>query len=163
MKNRFSFVLALSLAGTALAQNATFQTKSLTPEAALKAASTALESCRKQGYQVAVAVVDRGGIVQVLLRDRYAGPHTPRVATDKAWTANSFKTSTLQLASETQAGKPMSGIRGVPRFLAVGGGVMIEGGGSQFGAIGVSGAPGGEADEVCAKAGLKAIAEDLEF
>lgn len=164
MKRLFSFALALGLTGgAALAQEAVFQTKSLTPETALKAASAALESCRKQGYQVAVAVVDRGGLVQVLLRDRFAGPHTPRVATDKAWTANSFKTSTLELAKLTQSGQSMSGIRGVARFVGVGGGVVIEGGGSQFGAIGVSGAPGGEADEDCAKVGIKAIADALEF
>lgn len=156
-------MLSLALAGGASAQDATFQTKTLTPETALKAAQVALESCRKQGYQVAVAVTDRTGLVQVLLRDRYAGAHTPGVATDKAWTAASFKTSTLELARETLAGKPMSGIRGVPRFLAVGGGLTIEGGGALLGAIGVSGAPGGEADEVCARAGIKAIADSLEF
>lgn len=156
-------LLTLALAGGASAQDATFQTKTLTPETALKAAQVALESCRKQGYQVAVAVTDRTGLVQVLLRDRYAGAHTPGVATDKAWTAASFKTSTLELARETLAGKPMSGIREVPRFLAVGGGLTIEGGGALLGAIGVSGAPGGEADEVCARAGIKAIADSLEF
>lgn len=156
-------MLTLALASGASAQDATFQTKTLTPETALKAAQVALESCRKQGYQVAVAVTDRTGLVQVLLRDRYAGAHTPGVATDKAWTAASFKTSTLELARETLAGKPMSGIREVPRFLAVGGGLTIEGGGALLGAIGVSGAPGGEADEVCARAGIKAIADSLEF
>jgi uncharacterized protein GlcG (DUF336 family) len=65
------------------------------------------------------------------------------VATDKAWTAVSFRTSTLALSDETQAGKAMSGIRHTPRMLAIGSGVVIEGGGSIFGAIGVSGAPGG--------------------
>ena len=163
---RISTLLAVLLAAPAtmvLAQQATFQTKSLTPETALVAAKAALEACRKQGYQVGVAVVDRAGITQVFLRDRFAGPHTVDVAINKAWTAASFRTSTLALATETQAGRPMSGIRGVARFTAVGGGVMIEGGGSSFGAIGVSGAPGGEADEVCANAGIKAIADLIEF
>ncbi len=147
----------------AIAQEAVFQTKSLTPETALAAAKAALESCRKAGFQVAVAVVDRGGLTQVLLRDRFAGPHTPDVAVNKAWTALSFKTSTLALATETQPGRPMSGLRSHPRFLAAGGGMMIEGAGSLLGAIGVSGAPGGDADEACAKAGIKAIADSLEF
>ena len=57
----------------------------------------------------------------------------------------------------------MAGIRHFPRMAAVAGGLTIEAGGSLLGAIGVSGAPGGEADEVCAAAGIKAIAEDLEF
>lgn len=156
-------VMALGLAGSALAQEAVFQTRSLTPETALLAARTALESCRKQGYQVAVAVVDRAGLVQVLLRDRFAGAHTAEVSVNKAWTAASFRTSTTDLANETQAGKPMSGIRNLPRFMAAGGGLVIEGGGSTLGAIGVSGAPGGKEDEACAKAGIKAIADSLEF
>jgi uncharacterized protein GlcG (DUF336 family) len=163
MKRIAPLILCLGFAGAAPAQEAVFQTKALTPEAALKAAQAALDACRKQGYQVAVAVTDRTGLVQVLLRDRFAGAHTPGVATDKAWTAASFKTSTLDLARDTQAGRPMSGIRHVPRFLAVGGGLTIEGGGALVGAIGVSGAPGGEADEVCAKAGIKAIADALEL
>ncbi len=156
-------MLTLALVGGASAQDATFQTKTLTPETALKAAQVALESCRKQGYQVAVAVTDRGGLLQVLLRDRFAGAHTVTVASDKAWTAASFRQSTLDFGRETQAGKPMSAIRDVPRVIAAGGGLPIEGGGSMFGAIGVSGAPGGEADEACARAGIKAIADSLEF
>jgi uncharacterized protein GlcG (DUF336 family) len=156
-------VASLGLSVGAQAQEAFFQTKSLTPETALQAAKAALESCRKQGYQVAVAVVDRSGLVQVLLRDRFAGPHTPEVAVNKAWTAASFKTATVELAAETQPGKPMSGLRNLPRFIAAGGGQMIEGGGTMFGAIGVSGGPGGETDDACAKAGVKAIAVSLEF
>ena len=153
----------LPLAGLATAQNASFQTSSLTPETALTAARAAMENCREQGFQVAVAVVDRAGLTQVFLRDRFAGAHTVEVATNKAWTAASFRTSTLDLAAETQAGKSMSGIRATPRMLAVGGGVVIEAGGSIFGAIGISGAPGGEADDACARAGIQAIADAIEF
>ena len=156
-------IVFLGLVDTAAAEEATFQTKSLTPETSLLAARAAMEFCRKQGFQVAVAVVDRGGLTQVLLRDRFAGPHTVDVATNKAWTATSFRTSTLSLANESQAGKPMSGIRGIPRVMAVGGGVLIEGGGAIYGAVGVSGAPGGEADDGCARAGIKAISDAIEF
>jgi len=145
------------------AAEATFTIKSLTPETALTAARAALEQCRKDSYQVAVAVVDRSGILQVFLRDRFAGPHTVDVALNKAWTAISFRTSTAELAGETQPGKPMSGLRNLPRFLAAGGGLVIEAGGSLFGGIGVSGGPGGETDDACAKAGIKAIADSLEF
>lgn len=145
------------------AEAATFTVKLLTVETALKAAQAALNKCRKDGYQTAVAVVDRAGIVQVVLRDRYAGAHTPDTATGKAWTAASFKQLTSSLAIETQTGKPMSGIRHLPRVAAAGGGVPIEGGGNLLGAIGVSGAPGGDADDVCANAGIRAIADDIEF
>jgi uncharacterized protein GlcG (DUF336 family) len=150
-------------APAAHAQEGTFQTKSLTTETALVAAKAALDACRKAGFQVAVAVVDRAGLVQALLRDRFAGAHTVEVATNKAWTAASFRTSTADLATETQAGKPMSGLRSLPRFLAAGGGLLIQAGGHSFGAIGVSGAPGGEADEGCAMAGIRAIADVIEF
>jgi uncharacterized protein GlcG (DUF336 family) len=155
--------LLLGVTGVALAEEATFETRSLTPETALAAARAALEACRAQGYQIGVAVVDRSGVTQVFLRDRFAGPHTVEVATNKAWTALSFRASTLALAADTQAGRPMSGIRGATRMLAVGGGVLIEGGGSVYGAIGVSGAPGGDADDACAQAGIRAIAEAIEF
>lgn len=156
-------VLTLFTSLDALAQQATFQTRSLTPETALVAARAALESCRAQSFQVAVAVTDRSGVVQVLLRDRFAGAHTVEVAANKAWTAASFRTPTSAIATETQPGRPSSGLRSLPRFLAVGGGVVVEAGGSVLGAIAVSGAPVGDADEACAQAGLKAIAEAIEF
>jgi uncharacterized protein GlcG (DUF336 family) len=156
--------LSLALCAPAMAQEeGTFTVKSLTPESAFKAARAAMEHCRGQGFQVAVAVVDRSGVLQALLRDRFAGAHTVAVATDKAWTAASFKIPTSALATETQAGKPMSGLRAVPRVMAAGGGQVIESAGSLLGAIGVSGAPGGEADEACANAGIKAIADAIDF
>jgi uncharacterized protein GlcG (DUF336 family) len=155
---------ALSLSTwAAAAPEATYSSRQLTPETALTAAQAALAHCRKAGHQVAVAVVDRAGLLQVLLRDRYAGAHTVDIAPQKAWTAASFRISTAALALETQAGRPMSGIRGAPRVMAIGGGQVIEAGGSVLGAIGVSGAPGGEADDACALAGIKAIADAIEF
>ena len=157
-----ALVLALA-SGTAAAQEATYNIRTLTPESALKAAQAALKSCRDSGYQVAVAVVDRSGLTQVMLRDRYAGPHTPKTAIGKAWTAVSFRTNTTAMAEMTQPGKPASGIRHLPNVVMVGGGLLIEGGGSIIGGIGVSGAPGGDLDEVCAKAGIAAIKDALEF
>jgi len=158
-----SRLLALALllvSGTAAAQ-ATFSVKVLTPETALKAARAALERCRANGFQVTVAVSDRMGVVQVLLRDRFAGPHTPDMATAKAYTAASFRTNTTELAEATQPGRPQSGIRNRPGVAAVGGGMTIEAGGSLVGAIGVSGAPGGKEDDACAAAGIGAIRDDL--
>ena len=150
-------------AGGAHAADATFSVKVLTPETALKAAQAALKSCRERGYQATVAVVDRMGVVQVLLRDRFAGPHTTDMATAKAYTAASFRTNTSELAEATQPGKPASGIRNRPGIAAVGGGMMIEAGGSLLGAIGVSGAPGGREDDACAAAGIAAIREEIEL
>ena len=154
--------LSLSLAfGSAKAEeDGLFTSQSLTPEAALVAASAALENCRSQGFQVAVAVVDRMGTLQVLIRDRYAGAHTPETARGKAWTAVSFRTNTSEMVEVTQPGQPQSGVRQVPGALMVGGGMIIEAAGSLVGAIGVSGAPAGEFDDSCAAAGIEAI-EDL--
>ena len=140
-----------------------FSQKSLTPAAALKVAQATLEACRKAGYQATVAVVDRGGNMQVMLRDRFAGPHTPEVARKKAYTALSFRTNTVQMAENTKAGKDASGVRHVEGTLMLGGGVMIRAGGELVGAIGVSGAPGGQADEDCALKGMATIQADLDF
>jgi uncharacterized protein GlcG (DUF336 family) len=137
--------------------------KILTPETALKAAQAALKKCRDSGFQATVAVVDRMGVVQVLLRDRFAGPHTTDMATAKAYTAVSFRTNTTELAEASQPGRPASGIRHRPGVAAVGGGMMIAAGGSLLGAIGVSGAPGGREDDICAAAGIDAIREDIEL
>ena len=68
-----------------------------------------MNACRGEGYQIAVAVVDRFGVTQVLLRDQLAGARTPETATRKAWTAASFKTDTEAMMDETQAGKSQSG------------------------------------------------------
>ena len=157
-------IVFLLIAGPVAAdEHALFTTQSLTPETALKAATAALEKCRADGFQVAVAVVDRMGNMQVMIRDRFAGAHTPDTARRKAWTATSFRTNTTDLLEMTGPGKPQSGVREITGALVLGGGVMIEAAGSMVGAIGVSGAPGGELDDVCAEAGIAAIEEDIAF
>jgi len=148
---------------SAVAQDATYSVKILTPETALKAAQAALAKCRADGFQVAVAVVDRSGVSEVMLRDRFAGAHSPEPAAGKAWTAVSFRTNTTELIKPTSAGQSSAGIRELPRVVVIGGGILIEAAGSILGAIGVSGAPTGDADDACAKAGIKAIADSLEF
>lgn len=160
---RLAVVAGLLCFGASAAAQGTLALRVLTPEAALKAAQAALAKCRADGFQVTVAVVDRMGVVQVLLRDRYAGPHTPRMARSKAYTAVSFRTNTTELAEATQPGRPQSGIRDLPGVVAVGGGLMVEAGGSLLGALGVSGAPGGKEDDACAAAGITAIRDELEL
>jgi uncharacterized protein GlcG (DUF336 family) len=163
MRAALFVLLSASMVSAAFTQEPTYAVRMLTLETALEAAQAALNACRKSGYQVAAAVVDRSGIPQVLLRDRFAGPHTAEMALDKAWTAVSFRTSTATLAEATAPGKPQSGIRHRPRVAAVGGGLIIEGAGVLLGGIGVSGAPGGDADEACARAGIGAIQATIEF
>jgi uncharacterized protein GlcG (DUF336 family) len=160
-----AFVVAVMglLAGTAAAQQATMTVRSITPEAALRAARAALAHCAKGGFQVAVAVSDRAGQPLVMLRDRFAGPHTSATAEGKAYTALSFKIDTLAFARATREGEQQSGIRHLPGVVAAGGGRPIESAGSIVGAIGVSGAPNGEADDACAQAGIAEIAVDLQL
>jgi uncharacterized protein GlcG (DUF336 family) len=112
---------------------------------------------------VAVAVVDRFGVQQVMLRDRFAGPHTPSTATRKAWTAVSFRTGTVELTTRVLDTPEISGVRYVEGALVLGGGVPIESAGSIVGGIGISGAPSGTLDEACAQAGIAAIEDDIAF
>jgi uncharacterized protein GlcG (DUF336 family) len=136
---------------------------SMKPDLAVELAQAALAHCRDAGYQVAVAVVDRFGQPQAVIRDRYAGVHTVDTALAKAWTATSFRTGTLELDQAIEAGTLSKGLRDIPGALIVGGGVPVAASGSIVGAVGVSGAPGPEIDEECAKAGIQAISDRLEF
>jgi uncharacterized protein GlcG (DUF336 family) len=160
---------ACLLAGVALmaapvhAEEATVTYKSLSPDVALEAVQAALKQCRADGFQVAVAVVDRFGEPQVLIRDRFAGLPASRIATDKAWTALGFRASTSDLAKSVESGQISSRLASLPRITMTAGGLMIEAGGTLLGAIGVSGAPGGDKDEACAKAGIAAIRDKLDF
>ncbi len=155
--------LSLTFGMARAEEHALFTTSSLTPETALKAVNAALKKCRAEGYQVAIAVVDRMGNMQVMMRDRFAGAHTPETARRKAWTAASFRTNTSDLLDITGPGQPQAGVRHVTGALMIGGGMLIEAGGSLVGAIGVSGAPGGDQDDLCAQAGIEAIEDDISF
>ena len=149
-------------------QKALYTFQSISLKLATVAAQGAIVDCQKKGYSVAVAVVDRGGNLQVFLRDRFAGPHTTETAIRKAWTANSFRQSTGQLAELLKNGKIPNQVQHNPGALLVGGGLVIQAQGSILGGIGVSGAPPGKSeassiDGACAEAGIKTIEEQLEF
>src|SRR5688572_16961074 len=140
---RTTIVLAvLLLALPARAQDALVTYKSLSPDIALDLARAALANCRERGFQVAVAVVDRFGVTQVVLRDRFAGAHTVATATGKAWTAVTFRTNTTELVGVSQPGMPQAGLRALPGAVILGGGMVVEAAGALVGGIGISGAPG---------------------
>lgn len=164
--NRLIAAAVIAAAPAAFAQDdedGTFQTTSLKPEAAIQLAQAAMESCREQGFQVGVAVVNRSGVLQVFMKDRFAGAHTIETARRKAWTAVSFRTDTHELDEATQPGTEAYGIRFISEALPLGGGLMIESGGSLIGGVGVSGAPGTSFDVACAEAGIEAIEDLLGF
>jgi uncharacterized protein GlcG (DUF336 family) len=158
-----ALAVAILLALPARAQDALVTYKSLSPEIALDLARAALADCQKRGYQAAVAVVDRFGVPQVMLRDRFAGAHTPATATGKAWSAVTFRTNTTEMVAATQPGMPQAAVRNLPGAVILGGGIMIEAGGTMVGGVGVSGGPGGDADDACAKAGIEAVRDKLDF
>jgi uncharacterized protein GlcG (DUF336 family) len=122
-----------------------------------------MKKCRDSGFQIAVAVVDRFGQPQVLLRDRFAGLPAPDTAVSKAYTALSFRAATSDLAKSIRGGQLDAGLARLPRVAMLAGGLMIETGGTLLGGIGVSGAPGGDKDEECARAGLDAIRDKIDF
>ncbi len=138
-------------------------TKTLTPEAALKVALATQSACRKSGYQVSVAVLDGGGNIQVVLRDRFAGITTPDSAILKAKTAVSFRTATSSMVEALTTDPELSGIKYLPGVLVLAGGVMIQQSGAMIGAVGVAGAPTGKSDEKCATLGIESIQELLDF
>lgn len=125
-------------------------------------AQGAVAACREKGYQVTAAVVDRAGDPQVIMRDVYAPEVSYRIAKQKAYTAVMFTAATAEvLRSREGIGGTMNHVEGL---LFAAGGIPVEtGGGSMIGAVGVSGAPGGDIDASCAQAGLDAVADRLQF
>ncbi len=160
---RSALAAGLVIAGTtgmaaASDQPLTVGVDRLSMEMALKAAQATIEACREEGIQVGVTVVDRGGNEQVFLRDVLAPDLTIRISKLKAYTAMSFNSATSAIEDRGD-----SALGHVPGLLFGAGGVTIEAGGKTYGAIGVSGAPSGETDEMCARRGAEAVAEELEF
>jgi uncharacterized protein GlcG (DUF336 family) len=156
-------VLAIIAAAPCWAEESVVTYKSLAPDVAFDLARSALTQCRKDGFQVAVVVVDRFGQQLVLLRDRYVGSMAMTVANKKALTSLNFSRSTSELGRMMQAGELSRDYLTLPNVVPLGGGLVIQSGGSNLGAIGVSGASGGDKDEACAKAGLASIQEKLDF
>jgi uncharacterized protein GlcG (DUF336 family) len=125
---------------------------------ASKAAAAAEEKCRQDGYRVSVAVVDRAGVLRVLMRGDGAGPHTTDSSTKKAYTAASLRRPTSELVEMVTKNPAAQGLRDMSdKVVILGGGLPIEMGGEVVGGIGVGGAPGGHLDEACARAGLTSI------
>jgi uncharacterized protein GlcG (DUF336 family) len=138
----------------------TVNIKRLSLDTALRIGKAAIEKCRKEGVQITVTVVDRGGDAQVVLRDTLAMDVSIPISRKKAYTAMEFNSPTSAMEDR------FKGAYGVPKIdelLVSAGGIPINIGGSIMGGIGVSGAPSGMTDEACAKAGLAAVQDDLEM
>jgi uncharacterized protein GlcG (DUF336 family) len=154
-------LFSLFAASAVAAEPPYVKTRVLSLESANAVAMGAIRACTKEGYQVAVAVVDRNGNLLAFIRNPLAGGHTIQLAKDKAFTAATLQGSTLEL------GRSVRFLQGVKHISTIGGGVAIKAGGQMYGAVGVSGAPmkkkPGDLDDHCAQEGIKAIQEELEF
>jgi uncharacterized protein GlcG (DUF336 family) len=121
----------------------------------------ALDQCTKDGYKVSVTIVDKGGNVAASVRGDGTGPHTMEFSRLKAYTARTRNQTSLQTMKLLE--DPANAfIRQIPGVVGVGGGVPIKAGAEVIGGVGVSGAPGGEKDEVCANAGLAKVEAALK-
>jgi uncharacterized protein GlcG (DUF336 family) len=135
--------------------------KDLSSGMAMTIAQTASETCQKQGYRVSVHVVGRLGEVLVALRGDNAPPHTMENSQRKAYTARTFRVPSGEFAKRiaTTTNPPQIQLTGV---VAAQGALPIMVGEEVIGAVGVSGAPGGDKDEACAKAGIDKVADLLK-
>lgn len=128
-----------------------------------EAVSAAVASCASQGYAETVVLVDADGVRQALLRGDRAGSHSLDSANDKAYTAASFKTDTSALVERAKTVPGFSALfTQLPHLMLFGGGVVIKLNDEVIGAIGAAGAPGGNLDEACARAGLDKIRDRLK-
>jgi uncharacterized protein GlcG (DUF336 family) len=158
------FVFANPLPG--LAQDV-LTTHRLSAALAVEAVTEAVAACAKQGYHVTAAVVDSDGVTQALLRGDGASMTTLRAARDKAYTAFMLgaprNEDTSGAIAQRMGQTPSSGgLAKLPHILLLQGAIRIKMGSEAIGAIGVGGAPGGDLDEACAKAGIDKISGRLK-
>jgi uncharacterized protein GlcG (DUF336 family) len=163
-----SFRLSAAALGTfcvgalvAPAQAQLLQHKDLTAAIAMEIASTTLATCKANGYSVSVTVVGRGGEIILQVRGDDANPHTFENSMRKAYTARTTRSPSGALVDRVKA-DPNLGLVHLTNVIAIQGGLPIKVGDDVIGAAGASGAPGGEKDEACVKAGLDKVADQLK-
>jgi uncharacterized protein GlcG (DUF336 family) len=148
--------VSVSSSTVSAAQNLVTQ-KNLSTDGALSIAHAALDKCHADGYRVSLTILDASGLVKVQLRGDGTGPHTLEHSRRKAYTALTFKRTSAETAKAwATATTPPPVIEGT---VGAAGGVPIRIDNEVIGAIGVSGAPGGEKDEACANAGIAKLQE----
>jgi uncharacterized protein GlcG (DUF336 family) len=135
--------------------------KDLSVGTALTIAQTAYQTCTAQGYRVSVTIVGRTGEVILQLRGDNASPHTMENSFRKAYTSRTFRIPSGEMVDRLKA-DPQLGAIHLTNVIATRGALPIKVGEDVIGAAGVSGAPGGEKDEACVKAGLDKVADQLK-
>ena len=135
--------------------------KNIGLELARDLATEAILACREKGYSVSAVVVDKHGNQRIAMRDDFASKFTLQIAEEKA---NATIMSGLKSGDfRAQRGDIRPELNHVNGILMMIGGVPIISGGSRIGAIGVSGAPGGERDEACVMQAIEKLEERLAF
>jgi uncharacterized protein GlcG (DUF336 family) len=153
-------LLAASLPALA-AQPDILPVKQIGLELARDIAMASIEACRQDGYNVAAVVLDRAGNLQVALRDSLAARHTLEIAERKAGMAIMSGSDSGEFRAARADIRPeLNHINGL---IVMDGALPIRAAGSLIGAVGVSGAPGGDKDRACAAAALRKLEERLEF
>lgn len=135
--------------------------KNIGVELARDIANKAVMVCRKQGYQVSAVVVDRNGNIRAALRDDLASRFTLQIAEEKANAAILSGISSGEFRKSRGDIRPE--LNHIDGLIILEGGLLISAGGYRIGAVGVSGAPGGDKDEICARKALENVEERLEF
>ncbi len=135
--------------------------KDLSLAAALTIATAAAEQCKAGGYTVSVAVVGREAQLLVHLRGDGSPPHSMENSYRRAYTALTFRRPSVEVEQRMRA-DPADQLARLEHVMAAQGGLPIVVGGDVIGAVAVSGAPGGEKDEACARAGLDKAASALK-
>jgi uncharacterized protein GlcG (DUF336 family) len=149
------------LAGQAHAEGL-LQSHRIPADLANQAVAAVVAKCASQGYAETGVVVDADGVQQAVLRGNRAGAHTLDSAFAKAYTSASFKTDTTALVERSKTVPVLANLFKLPHLLLLGGGIVIKAGDEVVGAIGAAGAPGGDLDDACARAGLDKIKNQLE-
>jgi len=150
---------AITLAAPAQAQLITH--KDLSAGMALTIAQTAMASCTASGYHVSVTVLGRVAEVIVQVRGDGASPHTVENSFRKAYTSRTFRVASGEIAKRFKDDPSFFAVR-LSNVIPAQGALPIKVGEDVVGAVGVSGSPGGEKDEVCAKAGIDKVADELK-
>ena len=125
-------------------------------------ARATIEACKAQGYNVSVHVLGREGQVILGVRNENAGVHTFENSMKKAYTARTFRRSSGDFNTNVVKGNPNTALLFLTNVTPAQGALPIKIGNETIGAVGVSGAPGGEKDEACAKVGIDKVAADLQ-
>jgi len=148
-------LVLLSFGTPAREQAATVQLRTLSPHIAHQIVLAAVNECTKRGFKVSASVVDRNGNLAAFLRNPLSGPHTIEVSQRKAFSSASLQVATSQMSARQD-------LNFAPGIVLIVGGVPINFGGNFYGGVAVAGADP-EIDEVCAMAGIEAVAEIMEF